>query len=161
MNGTRTIDNFPSNALCVLKPTSRCAEGFRPPPSLLVEDCLERFTAVVRGHEPASRSRDLPDHLPHHDLTLEPSGLEFGIGVRPCCGGALHDAGETVARMIDCLRDVRERMVNGYPASRLADPLPWNWKPAVNAWYGAVKPRLRINDFAATIMKGIAPRGGR
>ena len=31
------------------------------------------------------------------------------------------------------LRDVLERMVNGYPAARLADLLPWNWKPAVNA----------------------------
>lgn len=31
------------------------------------------------------------------------------------------------------LRDVLERMVNGYPASRLADLLPWNWKPDVNA----------------------------
>jgi len=51
--------------------------------------------------EPASRGRDLPDHLPHHDLTLEPPGLEPGAGVCPCCGGALHDAGETVARMID------------------------------------------------------------
>lgn len=31
------------------------------------------------------------------------------------------------------LRDVLERMVNGYPAARLADLLPWNWEPAVNA----------------------------
>ena len=38
-----------------------------------------------------------PDHLPHHDLTLEPPGLESGTGVCPCCGGALHDAGKTVA----------------------------------------------------------------
>jgi hypothetical protein len=31
------------------------------------------------------------------------------------------------------LHDVLQRMVNGYPAARLADLLPWNWKPAVNA----------------------------
>ncbi len=31
------------------------------------------------------------------------------------------------------LRDILERMVNGYPASRVADLLPWNWKPAVNS----------------------------
>ena len=31
------------------------------------------------------------------------------------------------------LRDVMERMVNGYPAARLGDLLPWNWKAAVNA----------------------------
>jgi hypothetical protein len=30
------------------------------------------------------------------------------------------------------LRNILERMVNGYPASRLAELLPWNWKPAVN-----------------------------
>lgn len=51
--------------------------------------------------EPPSRGRDLPDDLPHHDFTLEPPGLESGAGVCPCCGGALHEAGETVARMID------------------------------------------------------------
>ena len=31
------------------------------------------------------------------------------------------------------LRDVLERMVNGYPANRLADLPLWNWKPAANA----------------------------
>ena len=31
------------------------------------------------------------------------------------------------------LRDILERMVNGYPASRINELLPWNWKPAVNA----------------------------
>jgi hypothetical protein len=25
------------------------------------------------------------------------------------------------------------RPLHGYPAARLADLLPWNWKPAVNA----------------------------
>ncbi len=30
------------------------------------------------------------------------------------------------------LRDILERMVNGYPASRLAELLPWNWNPDVN-----------------------------
>ena len=30
------------------------------------------------------------------------------------------------------LRDILERMVNGYPANRLQDLLPWNWKPSVN-----------------------------
>lgn len=51
--------------------------------------------------EPTGRGRDLPDHLPHHDITLEPPELEPGTGVCPCCGGVLHAAGETVARMID------------------------------------------------------------
>jgi len=30
------------------------------------------------------------------------------------------------------LRDVLERMVNGYPANRLADLLLWNWRPAAS-----------------------------
>ena len=28
------------------------------------------------------------------------------------------------------ISDVLERMVNGHPANRIADLLPWNWKPA-------------------------------
>ncbi|HYG91636.1 MAG TPA: transposase domain-containing protein, partial [Azospirillum sp.] len=30
------------------------------------------------------------------------------------------------------LRDILERMVNGHPASRLGELLPWNWTPTVN-----------------------------
>jgi transposase len=29
-----------------------------------------------------------------------------------------------------CLKDVLDRMVNGHPASRLDDLLPWNWAPS-------------------------------
>lgn len=51
--------------------------------------------------ETTGRGRELPDHLPHHDVTLKPSGLEANDAACPCCGGRLHAAGETVARMID------------------------------------------------------------
>ncbi len=51
--------------------------------------------------EPEGRGRDWPDHLPHHDVTVEPHGLDAGSAVCPCCGGALHAAGETIARMVD------------------------------------------------------------
>lgn len=51
--------------------------------------------------EPTGRGRDWPDHLPHHDVTVQPHGLDVGAAVCPCCGGALHAAGETTARMVD------------------------------------------------------------
>lgn len=51
--------------------------------------------------EPAGRSRDWAEHLPHRDVTVEPHGLDAENTVCPCCGGALHAAGETIARMVD------------------------------------------------------------
>lgn len=51
--------------------------------------------------EPVRRGRDLPDHLPHHDITLEPANVGADQAVCPCCGGALHPAGETISKMMD------------------------------------------------------------
>jgi len=51
--------------------------------------------------EAPARGRDLPDHLPHRDLTIEPADVGPGRAACPCCGGALHAAGETVSKMLD------------------------------------------------------------
>jgi transposase len=51
--------------------------------------------------EAPARRRDLPDHLPHRDLTIEPADLGQDRAACRCCGGALHAAGETVSRMLD------------------------------------------------------------
>lgn len=51
--------------------------------------------------EPVRRGRDLPDHLPHHDITLEPANVGADQAVCSCCGGALHPAGETISKMMD------------------------------------------------------------
>ncbi|NUB29709.1 IS66 family transposase [Azospirillum brasilense] len=54
---------------------------------------------ATEGRE--GRGRDWPDHLPLHDVIMEPEGLDAAAGVCPCCGDALHAAGETIARMVD------------------------------------------------------------
>ena len=51
--------------------------------------------------EAPARGRDLPDHLPHRDLTIEPADVGPDRAACPCCGGALHAAGETVSKMLD------------------------------------------------------------
>ncbi len=38
----------------------------------------------------------LPDHLPREDMTLD-----IDAGACPCCGGAVHEIGETVSEMLD------------------------------------------------------------
>jgi transposase len=38
----------------------------------------------------------LPDHLPRQDVTLD-----IGAGACPCCGGTVHEIGETVSEMLD------------------------------------------------------------
>ena len=38
----------------------------------------------------------LPDHLPREDMTLD-----IGADACPCCGGAIHEIGETVSEMLD------------------------------------------------------------
>ena len=38
----------------------------------------------------------LPDHLPREDVTLD-----IDAGACPCCGGAIHEIGETVSEMLD------------------------------------------------------------
>ena len=38
----------------------------------------------------------LPDHLPREDVTLD-----IGAGACPCCGGSVHEIGETVSEMLD------------------------------------------------------------
>jgi transposase len=51
--------------------------------------------------EAPARRRDPPDHLPHRDLTIEPADIGQDRATCPCCGGALHGAGETVSKMLD------------------------------------------------------------
>ena len=48
--------------------------------------------------EPGVRTTapSLPDHLPRQDVTLD-----IGAGACPCCGGAVHEIGETVSEMLD------------------------------------------------------------
>jgi len=58
-------------------------------------------TAPEPANEREGRGRDWPDHLPLHDVIMEPEGLDAAAGVCPCCGDALHAAGETIARMVD------------------------------------------------------------
>jgi len=50
---------------------------------------------VVR--EPAAKERlSLPDHLEREDVTLD-----IETEICPCCGGAIHQIGETVSEMLD------------------------------------------------------------
>jgi transposase len=51
----------------------------------------EQKPGRVSGDRPS-----LPDHLPREDLTLD-----IGAGACPCCGGAVHEIGETVSEMLD------------------------------------------------------------
>lgn len=60
----------------------------------------ELLPAIPADKEPAARDRlnrpSLPDHLERQELSLD---LE--VKACPCCGGALHLAGETVSEMLD------------------------------------------------------------
>jgi transposase len=44
----------------------------------------------------APRRPTLPDHLPRQDVTLD-----IGASACPCCGGAVHEIGETISEMLD------------------------------------------------------------
>ncbi len=55
--------------------------------------------APVREQKPGRRSDSrpsLPDHLPREDMTLD-----IGADACPCCGGDIHEIGETVSEMLD------------------------------------------------------------
>ena len=61
----------------------------------------EAQTAPVRDEappvEPSSGEREgLPDHLPRSDMTVD-----LAPAVCPCCGGPVHEIGETVSEMLD------------------------------------------------------------
>jgi transposase len=51
----------------------------------------ERRPRRASGDRPS-----LPDHLPREDVTLD-----IGADACPCCGGAVHEIGETVSEMLD------------------------------------------------------------
>ncbi|SRR5579883_398152 len=86
--------------------------------ALGLED-LETDLAQAQTHQPAPeapagesdrrpRRKPLPDHLPREEVLLDLAAASC-----PCCGGALHDAGESVSEMLDwipaVLRVVRIR----------------------------------------------------
>ena len=55
--------------------------------------------APGKEQKPGRASDDrpsLPDHLPREDVKLD-----IGAGACPCCGGAIHNIGETVSEMLD------------------------------------------------------------
>jgi transposase len=55
--------------------------------------------ALGKAQKPRRTAGDrpsLPDHLLREDVTLD-----IGAGACPCCGGAVHEIGETVSEMLD------------------------------------------------------------
>jgi transposase len=61
------------------------------------------------------RRKPLPEHLPREEVLLD-----IGAASCPCCGGALHQVGESVSEMLDWvqlrLREERGGVTAGLPA---------------------------------------------
>jgi len=60
----------------------------------------ELLPPVPAAEAPAVRERSDRPSLPEH-LERKEVNLDLEVKVRPCCGGALDEAGETVSEMLD------------------------------------------------------------
>ncbi|MEQ1864978.1 MAG: IS66 family transposase [Micropepsaceae bacterium] len=60
-----------------------------------IEPCEPKPAPPTDGSSKA-KSRALPEHLPRQDVVLDVAGRTC-----PCCGGALHEVGESISEMLD------------------------------------------------------------